>query len=335
MHTLERLDLLARWRQVAIGLVVLETAVVLVAAAATSAVPGWVGACMAAAGLGALVVLVAAETWNTSLHKTLVSESERLVTLASDADEERRDARRRRERIENVIEGKNYPSMVFQPIVDLRTMHTVGYESLSRFDSGAPDAWFAQAAAVGLGVELELKAARRALLHLEALPADNYMSVNCSSATLLSEKLFDLVAQFDGARIVIEITEPLPGADYRKCRAAVERLRALGVRLAIDDLGAGYASLSHVIELQPEIIKLDSGMSEVATPGVRTMVQTLVTLAGLTSATIIAEGLEDDENLALVRGLGVNFGQGWHLGSPQPLELAVESANVLTMTPTA
>jgi EAL domain-containing protein (putative c-di-GMP-specific phosphodiesterase class I) len=173
--------------------------------------------------------------------------------------------------VENIIEGVAYPAMVFQPIVELQTGHTLGYEALSRFGSESPDVWFAEATRAGLGEELELKAIGRALERLSDLPADTF--------------------------------------------------------LAIDDLGAGYSSLQHVIALQPEIIKLDRGLIQVTDPAGNAMIQTLVTLGQLTGATLIAEGIEDTTVLGLVRELGVPLGQGFHLGKPRPIaELVAELA---------
>jgi EAL domain-containing protein (putative c-di-GMP-specific phosphodiesterase class I) len=199
------------------------------------------------------------------------------------------------------------------------TGHSVGYEALSRFGSGPPDAWFAEATRAGLGTELELKAIGRALDHLPDLPADTFLSLNCSPATLLTGDLYELLLPHPGARIVVELTEQTPVDDYRPCRAAADRLRARGVRLAIDDLGAGYASLHRVIALQPEIIKLDRSLIQVTDRTGQAMVRTLVTLGQLTGAIVIAEGIEDTVSLDIVRDLGVPLGQGFHLGKPQPI----------------
>lgn len=125
---------------------------------------------------------------------------------------------------------------------------------------------------------------------------------------------------------MIELTEQTPVEDYVRCRTVVDRLRGLGARLAIDDLGAGYASLRHVIALQPEIIKLDRALTDVTDGAARSTVQTLVGLARLVDATIIAEGIEHAGQVDVIRGLGVELGQGWHLGRPERPERVVLAA---------
>jgi EAL domain-containing protein (putative c-di-GMP-specific phosphodiesterase class I) len=333
MDMLTRLRRLTRLRHVAIAVIAFGTvAVALGNVLGRDLFPGWIDAVLGLSGLAGLTMLIAGEGWAKAWRAAYVSESKSFATMRLNSESERHEAQLRRQRIANVLDCDEYPAMVFQPIVDLRTMRTAGYESLSRFESGTPDVWFADAAKAGLGLELELKAVRRALDQLELLPAGRYLSVNCCSATLFSDELFELVAGYDCARIVVELTEQLPVDDYGGCRVAVKRLRELGVRLAIDDLGAGYASLSHVIELQPEIIKLDRELANVAEPSVHTMVQTLVTLGRLTGAAIIAEGLEDYESLRLVREHGVEYGQGWHFGKALPLAELLESERTLTTT---
>ena len=235
-------------------------------------------------------------------------------------DSQRR--QQRYERVENVLDGDAYPIMVFQPIVDLGSADVLGYEALARFGPGEapPDTWFRDAASVGLGIDLELKAARRALEHLPRLPHPHqYISVNVSPELLFSNELHDLLSQHDADRIVIELTEQIAVEDYRLCRVAIERLRGLGAKLAIDDLGAGYASLRHVIELRPEFIKLDRALIIAADESAISMVQALVTLAGLTGAIVLAEGIEDETTLHRVQALGADRGQGWHFGHPGPL----------------
>jgi EAL domain-containing protein (putative c-di-GMP-specific phosphodiesterase class I) len=239
------------------------------------------------------------------------------------------DATARRDRIVQVLEGDRYPVLVFQPIVDLRTGRTVGYEALSRFLDGTPDEWFAAAEEVGLGVPLELKAVRRALAQLPALPAaDTYLSVNCSPAALVADDLFDLVAgSIEPGRVVVELTEHVQVEDYTGCQRAAARLRGIGARLAVDDMGAGYASLRHVIELRPEIIKLDRSLINVADRSLETAVGVLVALGRLTGAAILAEGVEDAPTVARMRTLGVDLAQGWYYGRPKPLpELAAVDA---------
>jgi EAL domain-containing protein (putative c-di-GMP-specific phosphodiesterase class I) len=273
----------------------------------------------------ALVVLGTAagtDILERRVTRLLFADAADLATRRRHDREESEDRQHRRERIETVLEGHAYPTMVFQPIVDLTHGRVVGYEALSRFGpmEAPPDAWFNEAADVGLGIELELKAVSRALDQLGDFPEPGqYLSVNCSPDLLISNDLYDLLKRHDAARVVVELTEHLPVDDYEDCRTAVERLRELGVRLAIDDMGTGYASMRHVIELRPEIIKLDRSLVKVSEGPARSMVQAMVTLAGLTGSTVLAEGIEDEATLSWVRELGAELGQGWHIGHPEPL----------------
>ncbi len=125
--------------------------------------------------------------------------------------------------------------MVLQPIVELIGGRVVAVEALSRFDveaSYAPERWFADATALGLGAELELLALRRALERLEDLPAGVRLSINASPATLCTADFADAIAAIPGERLAIEITEHAPVADYVALRAALARVRV--VRRAAD-----------------------------------------------------------------------------------------------------
>ena len=227
----------------------------------------------------------------------------------------------RRERIEQLLESQDVPAIVFQPIADLRSGAVVGFEALSRFPTGPPDELFAEAAAVGLGIELELKAIRRALSCLDELPAHTYLSVNASPGTLLDLDFMDTVLTVDCTRIVVELTEHVAIEDYEAIREVIARLRATGLRLAVDDVGAGYSSLRHIAMLEPDIIKIDRSFTHAltSTAGDRSVVAALVGFGQSMGATIVAEGIEDAQGLAVARQLGVQAGQGWHIGMPAAL----------------
>ena len=125
----------------------------------------------------------------------------------------------------------------------------------------APDAWFADAASVGLGVELELTALDMALEQLHLLPANLYLSLNASVETIMSEQFRATFAGIPAERIVLELTEHTRVDDYHKFEQSIEAIRSKGVRLAVDDAGAGYSSLQHILNLQPDVIKLDIGLT--------------------------------------------------------------------------
>jgi EAL domain-containing protein (putative c-di-GMP-specific phosphodiesterase class I) len=245
--------------------------------------------------------------------------------LAEQLEERDRGASRKRDevaRIRAALEAGD-PAIVVQPIVDLRSRRTVGYEALSRFASEprrTPDVWFADAAAAGLGIELELLAARRAIEVLADLPADAYLAINLSPDAIVADGFGDLLAHVDPARLVVEITEHAEVHDYGPLVVALARLRAHGVRLSIDDAGAGFASFRHILRLAPEVIKLDISLtSEIDhDPAHRAVARAIVALGREFGTTIVAEGIETASQLAALRALGVPCGQGYFLGRPAP-----------------
>lgn len=210
--------------------------------------------------------------------------------------------------------------MVFQPIVALDTRRIFAFEALARFpgDALAPDAWFARAADVGLGLELELEAAALALDRLEALPHPYRLSVNASPDTIVSPAFDALLARHDSARLMVEITEHTTVDDYRRLRERLAALRAKGVLVAIDDAGAGFASLRHILHLDPDVIKLDISLTRGIDGDTRrqTMVSAIRAFAAGTNATIVVEGVETEGELRTLLGLGIEYAQGYHLARP-------------------
>jgi EAL domain-containing protein (putative c-di-GMP-specific phosphodiesterase class I) len=228
------------------------------------------------------------------------------------------------DRINRVMEGKGR-SMVYQPIVELDGHRVIGMEALARFsDGGAPwpiPQWFAEADAVGMGTELELACNRAALADLAVIPADRYVSINASYRTAESDGLLELLDAVDASRVVIEITEHEAVEEYDRLTQALQRVRERGARVAIDDAGAGFASLRHILLIDPEIIKLDvsltSGIDSDARR--RALATALITFAEEMDIAVVAEGIENDLEHAALRALGVRFGQGYFLGRPEPL----------------
>jgi PAS domain S-box-containing protein len=229
------------------------------------------------------------------------------------------------DRIREVLRG-DQPSIVYQPVVDLRSGIIVGAEALARFEiepRRTPDIWFEEAWDVGLGLELELKAIGLALAGLDRMPEGTYMTINVAPQTLLAPSLVDALRAFPGDRLVVELTEHARVADYDAMSVNIARLRARGVRLAIDDAGAGFASFQHILELRPDIIKLDRSLTaNVDQNPVRlALAAAMVTFAGSLGARICAEGIETAAELAALQKLGVACGQGYYLRRPGPLPL--------------
>jgi EAL domain-containing protein (putative c-di-GMP-specific phosphodiesterase class I) len=210
-----------------------------------------------------------------------------------------------------------------QPIVDLASGGTVAYEALARFpDAGdGPTELFTAATAAGLGVELEELAARAAVAVAPRLPAGRPLGVNLSPQALLRPSVTGLLLDHRHLDLAVEVTEHSPVDDYAALGCALAELRRAGIGLTIDDAGAGYASLRHVLLLHPDVIKLDIAL----VAGVHTdlakqaMVTALVAFAAATDARLVAEGVEETAEAETLRALGVGFGQGYLFGRPAPL----------------
>jgi EAL domain-containing protein (putative c-di-GMP-specific phosphodiesterase class I)/AmiR/NasT family two-component response regulator len=226
------------------------------------------------------------------------------------------------DRIRRAVAGDGL-QILFQPILDLRDRRVVGLEALARFSgppNRSPELWFREAAGLGLGEDLELTAIRIALRSLDCVPPDAHLAVNTSHRTAMSPRLLDVLSQVDASRIVVEITEHEQADDYEAFRRSLEALRRRGVRVAIDDAGAGF-SLRHALALDPHILKLDISLTRDIDNdrARRALASALVRFAEEMDVTMIAEGIESDAELQELLGLGVMYGQGFLLGVPRPL----------------
>lgn len=210
-------------------------------------------------------------------------------------------------------------AVALQPIVDLSSGDIVGVEALARFSDGrGPDQWFAEADSLGLGTALELAAIRGALARIDELPRTASMSVNVSASTACSPGLAETLAGAPGGRVVLEITEHVRVTDYPALATALSTLRARGIRIAVDDAGAGFASMQHVLRLHPDVVKLDASLVRGvdSEPSHKAMVSALVSFANATGCYLVAEGIETASELEATRALGVKCAQGFHLGRP-------------------
>jgi EAL domain-containing protein (putative c-di-GMP-specific phosphodiesterase class I) len=251
----------------------------------------------------------------------------------ADADQ----LRDNREQLIRVTIANRAHETVFQPIVDLRSGGAVGAEALARFAEPPirpPDVWFAEAASVGLGVELEMAALRLALEQLRHLPSGLYLSLNASVETIMSEDFRASFADVPAERVVLELTEHTEVHDYDLFEQTIEHLRSQGVRLAVDDAGSGYSSFRHILNLRPDVIKLDIGLTRGidGDPARRALGAALLTF-GLDAynASIVAEGIETEGEFNTLRALGCPFGQGFYLGRPG--RLREEGAEEATAEP--
>lgn len=222
-----------------------------------------------------------------------------------------------------IDDGHMHP--VYQPIFNIRDKRITGYEALTRFDIEPyrpPNIWFAAAQAVGLQAELEIAAINAALKCLDRIPEDCYVSVNVSPDTLSHPTFFDHLVHYPFDRLLIEITEHAPVSDYELFNDQLNQLRGRGIKLAIDDVGAGYSSLRHILELKPQIIKLDRSLITKIDKrfDLRSMTKALIGFATDMGIKIVAEGIETIDELILLDKLGVNKAQGYLLGRPVPIE---------------
>ncbi|MEA3034887.1 MAG: hypothetical protein QOH04_646 [Sphingomonadales bacterium] len=212
---------------------------------------------------------------------------------------------------------------VFQPIYDLKDGRAVGVEALSRFpdaETRPPSDWFAEAAEIGLGVDLEMVALRRALTALPSLPPDVYLAVNVSPAAILSGEVERFLDEAPANRLVLEITEHQAILDYVALARALDPLRRRA-RIAIDDVGAGYSGLRHILDLQPDLIKLDMSLTRDIDrdPARFALAFALAEFARGMGCELIAEGVETAGEMRALCELGVTRAQGYYLSRPLPL----------------
>ncbi|WP_423833163.1 sensor domain-containing phosphodiesterase [Stutzerimonas stutzeri] len=230
------------------------------------------------------------------------------------------------ERIKAVIAHCDFWT-VYQPIFNLADDTVVGYEALARFRPEpyrSPDVWFQEAGEVGLRTQLETLLLKTALEGLRLIPDNVYLSLNVCPEALLDGSVVELLAKQPLHRLMLEVTEHTSIVDYALIATILEPLRQRGLRLAVDDAGAGYASFRHILKLKPDVIKLDRSLiSNVDSDSdCCAMAAALIRFADQTGSKIIAEGVETNGELAVLRGLQVTKAQGFLLGMPQPLSEA-------------
>lgn len=211
--------------------------------------------------------------------------------------------------------------IVFQAVQNVSTGKVVGVEALARFpcEPFRPDLVFGEAAVLGLDIELETAVIARALSLVPQLPADAFVAVNISPSAVLRTPLTELLAEVDPARLVLEITEHDAVENYDALDDVLEACRARGMRVAVDDVGAGFSSFSHVLEIAPEFIKIDHSITRNidADAARRRLAQSIAELAAQIGATVIAEGVETQGELDAVGAAGIPLAQGFYLSRPK------------------
>ena len=207
----------------------------------------------------------------------------------------------------------------FQPMVELHDGQVMGYEALTRFRDGiGPEARFAEAAGLGLGADLELATLANAIDASRLLASGTLLSVNVTPSLVLEhqDSLAGLLERADRP-MVLELTEHDAVDDYVALRSAIRSFDP-DVRVSIDDAGAGFASLRHVVMLEPDFVKLDrTWVTGIDTdPTRQAMVAGLSHFARTTGCDLVAEGIEAEAERDTLSELDVRFGQGYLLGAP-------------------
>ncbi|MFN8628907.1 MAG: EAL domain-containing protein [Chloroflexota bacterium] len=266
---------------------------------------------------------------------TIQEASMMVAALIGQALSQESAARRRRERIDIIIRNKRfYP--VYQPIVDLATEKIVGFEALSRFeDGGRPDLWFQEAAEAGRGIELEVATLTAAVRESGDLPSDCYLSLNLSADVASSVDILGRVLTRIPRAVLLEITEHVPVEDYERMMANLYALD-IQIRLAVDDAGAGYSGLQHILAIRPHVVKLDAALVRFVDVDVarQAIVGAMVSFAAKTGCKIVAEGVETASEVATLRSLGVGLAQGYFYGRPRRAEEWRAPAAVESVAPT-
>jgi EAL domain-containing protein (putative c-di-GMP-specific phosphodiesterase class I)/CheY-like chemotaxis protein len=272
--------------------------------------------------IGLLVIDAAESVDESTLTESLpalVEFADLAAALIARDVAERTEASAAREHIQAIITNEAFDS-VFQPIIDLETEAVIAYEALTRFADGvSPEVRFAEATAIGLGPELEAATLKASLTAAAALPGDASLNLNVSPAMIIAGEPLQELVRGAGRPIVLEVTEHAQIADYDSFRGSLAALHPT-MELAVDDAGAGFASLRHILELRPAFVKLDRSLiagleSDEAR---QAMIVGLRHFARSVDCRLIAEGIETEAELEVLRTLEIRLAQGFLLGRPGP-----------------
>jgi EAL domain-containing protein (putative c-di-GMP-specific phosphodiesterase class I) len=217
--------------------------------------------------------------------------------------------------------------MVYQQVVDMRAHQAgeervVGHEALARFPYSTPPQWFEIAGASGLRLDLELAAMRVAIDGFAPSNNEGFLALNLSDSSLTSSQLADTLVGLDPGRIVLELSEVAVIKSYEVTKRYIDALRDRGIRLAVDDVGAGEIDLWHILKLEPALLKVDMCLVRdiERTPRNRALIRGIAAMALDLGIMVVAEGIEAPEEEELLLELGVQYGQGYLFGKPRPLQ---------------
>jgi EAL domain-containing protein (putative c-di-GMP-specific phosphodiesterase class I) len=209
--------------------------------------------------------------------------------------------------------------LAFQPLVDLQKRTTFGFESLVRSD--APEYPTAMSIIEEAVDKRFMGQLGRALRHMAVTRCTHHpLFLNLHPAEFDEGWLVrpdDAITCHDHD-IYLEITESVPLTHYRYCHSVLREIRSKGIKVAVDDLGAGHSNLKYIADLVPEVVKLDRNLiAELRRGGrLQTLVTAIVDLCNKLGAKVVAEGIETREEMLAVLETGAHYGQGYFLGRP-------------------
>ena len=227
----------------------------------------------------------------------------------------------RKARIAEVLEPGNL-RVRFERVADLSSGAVVGEEAIPEFLGNANRSaveLFADAQAVDMLTRLELTFVRAALDALKGIPDDRWMSLSVSLATAGSAELLDLLSEAPADRVVLQLTELEPVDDRARLERAINRWRASGVRIAIDDVGPGIASLRDLVRIRPDFVKLDTSVVRGVEDDLsrQRLVRALLSIAEDLGSTVIAKGADTATAVETLVRLGSRLAQG-SVVAPEP-----------------
>lgn len=219
------------------------------------------------------------------------------------------------------------PQIVFQPIHHLESGQVIGAEALSRFPLGlSTQQWFDEAARLGMGAELELSAITSAVDRLDEATWGrigwNFVGVNVSPGLVFDTRFSSVIAGYPGDRLMVELTEQSTSIAYAALRNRLEELREMGMRIAVNSVKCEPTNLVRLMDIAPEVIKLDVSFTAalVREPARRTIATDILRECTRSGVFVVAVGVEHDDELAILRKLGVDAVQGHLFGHPRPIE---------------
>ena len=270
---------------------------------------------------------------------------ERLIYNSTEEAKEMAQHKEERERLKRKMELRQIIkeekiSTFFQPIVNLQTSEILGYEALCRGPEKtafeAADFLFTTSIEHNLSFELDLLCRSRILDHLSEIPKNlklfiNILPVSIIERNIKESKIAEIVekAKIEPSNIVLEISEKGVIKDYKKFRRRMKSYRDMGFQVAIDDIGTGYSNIQTISEIVPDYLKIDIALIKNIHLDLikQELLETLIAMAKKLNAKVISEGIENKEDLAILRDMGIEYGQGFYLSYPAPSFPAISKSS--------